>query len=59
MLWIFISAAEQNGATSAYLNRFLLTDTQVPTYAGFTVQAKCPLCGSEGKSKAKQCHYRP
>jgi hypothetical protein len=55
----FISAAEQNVATSAYLNCFLLTDTQLPNYAGFTVQANCPLCDLEGKSKVKQSHYRP
>jgi hypothetical protein len=27
--------------------------TVLPIYAGFTVQAKCPLCGSEDKSKVK------
>jgi hypothetical protein len=33
--------------------------TALPTCAGFTVQAKCPLCGSEGKSNVKQPHYSP
>jgi hypothetical protein len=33
--------------------------TVLPTCAGFTVQAKWTLCGSERKSKIKPTHYRP